>query len=64
MIIFNQVSADENWLLNEVTDKLIEDTKKVMEISPHMKKTFKAVADNLSILKWLNKHLKGEDLFF
>lgn len=54
------MTTEDEDLLNEITDELIADTKKIMNIDEHMTKIFKAVADNLSIIKWLKEHLKGK----
>jgi len=59
-----QVTTGEDVLLNEITDELITDTEKVKAMNDDdTKKIFKAVADNLNILKWLKENLDGMTLF-
>ena len=53
------MATKEGALLNEITDDLIEDTKKIANVTDEMKNIFKAVSNNLDILKWLKEHLKG-----
>ncbi|XP_066922902.1 E3 ubiquitin-protein ligase rnf213-alpha-like [Clytia hemisphaerica] len=57
-MIRDKASTGQTSLLKEITEELIADTDKVMQVSPEMKQVFKAVADNLPLLKWLKEHLK------
>uniref|UniRef100_A0A7M5U071 RZ-type domain-containing protein n=1 Tax=Clytia hemisphaerica TaxID=252671 RepID=A0A7M5U071_9CNID len=57
-LIKAKATANEDTLLNAITDDLIKDTKKVINTSDEMKQIFKAVAHNLNILQWLKRHLK------
>jgi len=57
------VTTGEDTLLQDITDDLILDTQKVMSITDDMKKIFKAVSENLNILQWLKKHLKGKKIW-
>lgn len=56
------MTTGEDTLLQDITDDLISDTQKVMSITDDMKKIFKAVSENLNILQWLKKHLKGKKI--
>ena len=55
------MTTGEDYLLKGIDDDLIADTEKVKSMNDDdTKKIFKAVADNLNILKWLKKSLKGK----
>jgi len=45
--------------LKDITDELVADTKKIIDIDEDMTKIFKAISENLGIIKWLKEHLKG-----
>ena len=54
-----QETFNESVYLKDIREDLIRDTEKLLQITPNMRKVFKAVCNSLNILIWLKENLKG-----